>query len=286
MTDKPFGMRHVDLDADVELQKTEEWLLDHPPLYEVLGANGNGSGRFRKRKRGLVEDVLLPRCRVQTFPRDEFQVIPINEWSDWLTGRDAIDLRPFVKFILDQNGVGSCASEAMAQCIMICRALGRQDPELLNPLFAYYTVSGGRDGGSSLPDNVNFALEHGVPSQLVFPRSEGWRSKPSDAAYEDALKYMLLEVFRIRTWEEFGTCLLLGMPCFFGYSGHAICGTTLLSTTRLQYVNSWDKTWGDNGFGTISKNSIYWGYGVFGFRVVVRRRAPSTGSAERIVIAA
>lgn len=286
MLDKPFNVRHVDLDADVELQKTEEWMLDNPPLYEVLDQNGNGTSRFRKQKRGLVEDVLFPRCRVQTFPRDEFQVIPVNEWADWLTGPDAVNLRPFVKFILNQHGVGSCGSEAMVQCIMILRAIARQDPELLNPWFAYHFVSGGRDQGSSLPDNVNFALEHGIPSQLVFPRSLSWRSKPNEAAHEDALKYMLLEVFRIRTWEEFGTCLLIGMPAYFGYSGHAIAGVTLLSTTRLQYANSWDKTWGDKGFGTISKNSIYWAYGVYGFRVVVRRREPSVGDAGRIVTAA
>ncbi len=286
MLDKPFNTRHVDLDADVELQKTEEWLLDHPPLYEVLGADDNSSGRFRKRRQGLTESILFPRTRVQTFPSDEFQVVPVNEWSDWLSGVDAVDLRPFVKFILDQNGVGSCGSDAMTQCIMILRAIARQDPELLNPLFAYHFVSGGRDQGSSLPDNVNFVLEHGIPSQLVYPRSIGWRSEPNEAAFEDALKYMLLEVFRIRTWEEFGTCLLVGMPVYFGYSGHAITGVTLLSTTRLQYANSWHESWGDRGFGTLSKNSIYWNYGVYGFRVVVRRREPSVGDVGRIVTAA
>lgn len=275
MTDQPFNMRHVDLDAEAALQGVEEWVLDNPPLYEVMNADGTGSGNFQQRSHGLVYNVANLRSGLRTsslvrnFPRADFKTIPINQWDDYLQGPDAVDLRPFVPFIMDQNGVGSCAAEAAAQCIQICRATGRQKPVKLSPWFAYHTVSGGRDGGSSLPENVNFALQYGIPSQDAYPRSEGWRSKPPAAAYSDAEKYKALEVFRIHTWEEFCSCLLYAMPVYFGYSGHAITGVTLLSTTRVQYANSWGN-WGDAGFGTISEKSIYWGYGVFGFRAVVR----------------
>jgi hypothetical protein len=284
MTDKPFNTRHVDLDLDVELQQTEEWLLDNPPLYEIMDEDGQPTGHWKRRKTGLVEDVLFPQPRVANYPRDDFRIIPVNQWDDWLTGPDAVDLRPFVQFILDQNGVGSCASEAITQCIMILRAIGRQAAERLNPWFIYNTVSGGVDRGSSLPDNVNFVLKHGVPSQAVYGREHGWRQAPTADAQEDALKYKLLEVFRIRTWEEFGSCLLYGMPVFFGYSGHAITGVTVLSTTRVQYANSWSLTWGDKGFGTLSKNSIYWAYGVYGVRVVTRRREPSVGNPLALAV--
>ena len=268
MHDLPFNMRHVDLDAEVKLQKTQEWLLDNPPLYEVVDEAGNGTGQFKKRHKGLIHTATHP-TRVSNYPKADFKTIPLNEWSDWIGGPDSVNLRPFVPHIMDQNGVGSCASEAASQCIQICRAIGKQDPVKLSPWAVYHTVSGGRDVGSGLPDNVDFVTTYGVPSQEVYPRGKGWRAKPTAEAMEDAKKYRATEVFRISTWEEFGSCLLYGMPVYFGYSGHAITAVSLLSTTQLQYANSWGD-WGDEGFGTLSKNSIYWGYGVFGFRAVVR----------------
>ena len=260
--DKPFNVRHADLDLDCELKSIEDWLLSHPPLCDANGINA--SVRARPFGRGLVEtrrfdDILIPQ-----YPRDSFPVIPVNQWDDFLTGTDAVDLAPFVPFMLSQGSVGSCACEALAQAIQICRAVDRQEAELLNPWFAYHTVSGGRDVGSSLQDNVAFMTRYGLASAAVWPRSHGWRTKPNAAAYEDAKKYRILEIFRISTWEEFGSALLYGMPVYFGYSGHAICAVTVISASRIKYANSWSDSWGDGGFGTLSRDSIYWGYGVYG----------------------
>lgn len=170
-------------------------------------------------------------------------------------------------YVAEGIGVHNCASESMTGCIMAIRVFNGQKPVKLNPWFAYNTVSGGSDRGSTLPDNVAFAQKYGVASQDVWSRSNGWRTKPSNEAYSDAENYKLLEVYSVSNWEEFGTALLLGWPVYFGYTGHAIWATKLLDESRLEYCNSWGD-WGDHGFGTLSNSRVVWSYRTYAFRVV------------------
>ena len=75
----------------------------------------------------------------------------------------------------------------------------------------------------------------------------------------------------IETNDEFGTALLKGWPVVFGYrpsrrSGHAVYATRLFREGRnwmIDWHNSWDKTWGDNGFGIMPLSRVSWGFGVF-----------------------
>lgn len=259
---------------EAELDAVECDMLDNPPLCEVRDADGNPTGEFRPRAKGLLPPTMSgfpsPRCR--TFDKrkgGDFIVIPTSEWSEYVGCVDCVDMRTCVPdgMILDQDGVGSCASESMTGCIMASRVKAGQESVKLNPWFAYHTVSGGHDGGSTLSDNVAFALEHGVCSQAVYGRDEGWRPEPSQEAYEDAKKYRLLEAWEIISWEEFGTACILGFPVYFGYSGHAIWASKVLDTSRLEYCNSWGD-WGDAGFGTLNKSRIVFGYGLYAFRAV------------------
>jgi len=254
---------------EVELQKYEHDLLANPPLSEEVNKYGQKTGLLKPKQRGLImgpNKLSIPKAR----PLSEYKLISISEWDKYIEDQERVDLRKFVPkgMILDQDGVKSCASESIAGSIMAVRVFNGMKPVKLNPLFAYHTVSGGRDGGSTLSDNVSFAEQYGIASQDVWPRSNGWRAKPSEEAYEDAKNYRLLEFYKVSSWEEFGTALLLGWPVYFGYSGHAIWGTKVISTSRLEYCNSWGEEFGDDGFGTLAKNSIMWGYGAYAIRVV------------------
>lgn len=177
-------------------------------------------------------------------------------------------MRPYVNQILDQNGVGSCATESTTQGEMIAREFGNQPFELLNPWFIYHHTSGGRDRGSNIDSNLVFARDKGIVPESVWPRSKGFRAKPTAAAYEAALKYRIEEFFDITSVEEVGTALLSGMAVVFGWSGHSCIMTSLKSETTAEYANSWAPTWGDKGFGTIRLASINWSYGAFAIRSV------------------
>ena len=95
----------------------------------------------------------------ERFPifSDHIEVLPQDE-LDRLAG--TISLRPFVKTILDQDGVGSCATESTTQAVMIARAVAGQEHVVLNPWFIYHTTSGGRDQGSAIDDNLAFVMEN------------------------------------------------------------------------------------------------------------------------------
>lgn len=219
----------------------------------------------RGKQRGLRprHESRLPRPQLPSVA-DRMTVIPESDWPVKLADPDCPRLRPYVWDILDQDGVGSCASEAITGAIM-CRREFAGAPRLkLNPWFAYHTVSGGVDMGSTLQDNVAFVRDKGVCTQDVWSRSEGWQATPSREAYQDGLRHRLLEAVDVTNKAEFGTCVLLGIPVYFGYSGHAIFAVDLIDTLRFRYANSWDEGWGDQGFGSLAFEEVMWLYGAYG----------------------
>ena len=142
--------------------------------------------------------------------------------------------------------------------------------EKLNAFALYRYVNGGRDGGSSLSDNLAAAFRYGIPTERVWPRSKGWRTAPSDEAKQDALRHRPDEVYRVANKVEFGTALLLGFVVYAGYSGHAWFAVDLIDTKRFVWKNSWGADWADNGFGTLSFTQLQWGYGCWAIRTARR----------------
>lgn len=197
---------------------------------------------------------------------ERIKIIPKREWSDILKNSEHMRLRPSVPVVLDQDGVGSCATESAAQCVMTCRSFHGQKFNLLNPWFVYHTTSGGRDGGSNLDTNLRFVREHGIAPESIWPRANGWRKRPSSEAQEAALDYKILEFYDIQNSEEFGSALLLGYPVCYGRRGHSITGVDLIDENNFRMVNSWGD-WGDAGFAVESLRGINWKYGAWAVRV-------------------
>ena len=193
-------------------------------------------------------------------------VIPKGEWSGILNHPNHMKLRPSVPVILDQDGVGSCATECTAQTIMTLRSFNGQKFIKLNPWFIYQKTSGGRDGGSNIDTNLKFARDYGCAPESVWPRSNGWRKKPSAEAVEAAKDFKILEFYDIRNTEELGSALLLGLPVAYGRSGHAITAVDLVTPTTMRYANSWGN-WGDEGFAVEKISRVNFGYGAWAIRV-------------------
>ena len=196
--------------------------------------------------------------------------IPVREWSDYI---GKIKLSPSVEWVLDQDGVGSCATEATAGSVMIIRKFKGQPLVKLNPWFIYYHTSGGRDKGSNIDTNLAFARDKGVAPESVWSRSEGWRARPSDEAYDAALENRIDEFFDITSTEDVGTALLKGFPVVYGWQGHSCVLLELLSETHALYLNSWGKNWNGNGLGTIRLSSINFGYGAWAVRSLYQQAA-------------
>ncbi len=199
---------------------------------------------------------------------DRIDIIPQSDWGDYLD-HDDLDLGDHVTKILDQDGVGSCATESATQGVMICRSLQGLPYVPLNPWSMYCFTSGGRDGGSNIDTNLDWLRKTGVLPDEVWPRSKGWRTRPSDELLaKEASKYRIGEFFDCTTVDEIGTALIRGMPVVFGWSGHSCILTHLTSRTHADYANSWHESWGDKGFGSLRLSAINFGYGAFAVRTV------------------
>lgn len=204
----------------------------------------------------------------QWFPlaSERVEVIPRGEWPQLI---DQVTNSALKWMQLDQDGVGSCASEAMTAAIMASRELQGQPQVALNPWFAYHFVSGGVDRGSSIDENLRFARETGVASMDVWPRSMGWRSRPSDDAMDDAQRYRIDEAYDVTTVDELVSCILKGFPVVFGYrpggGGHAVLAMDVVSMSAFKFLNSWGD-WGEDGFGTLRFDQIDWRFGAWAVR--------------------
>ena len=223
------------------------------------------------RDNGLPAWGCLPRnsrfaekCRPAA---DRVPLVPENQW-DAIAGQLGQGLRPYAKKILYQNGVGSCATESTTQGVMVSRAFAGLPFVLLNPLFIYFHTSGGRDNGSSIDDNLEFVKEFGIAPESVWPRSKGWRTKPSPEAYAAAKAFRIEEYWDVASIAEMVSTLLLPEPVVFGADRHSVLAVAHKGSYP-EVANSYDVDWGDQGFGKwCSYAKINWGYGAFALRVV------------------
>jgi len=219
----------------------------------------------RGKKKGCLPRKSKFGSRCPVFG-DSFNTIPVGDWPELLKTHHS--LRPFVPMIFDQDGVGSCATESTTQAMQVARAAQGLPFIQLQPWSIYSTTSGGRDQGSAIDDNLEYAREIGILPESVWPRSKGWRAKPPKSLLDEhASQFRIQEFWDIENIEQIGTALLLGFPVVFGWSGHSVMFCDLLDTATAEYANSWGSEWGDEGFGKLSLRSVNFKYGAFALRV-------------------
>jgi len=220
---------------------------------------------------GRVPGCLPRRSKYgQICPKleDVVDVIPRDKWPELIA--EGVTLKPYVRQILDQNGVGSCATESTTQSVMVMQAWQKLPFTSLNPWSIYAFTSGGRDRGSSIDDNLQHARDVGILPESVWPRSNGWRRRPPQALLDEhARKHRIDEFVDIDSIEELGTALLKGWPVVFGWRAHSCVLLELLDRDRALYANSYGTNWGDAGFGIIPLASVNFRYGAFAVRSVI-----------------
>jgi hypothetical protein len=170
------------------------------------------------------------------------------------------------RYTLDQDGVGSCAWEATANCLTA--AIWRQKPGLLvlfNP-WTGYARTNSRDYGSDSAENFDVATKFGLIPDALWPRydsagkqAHSWRSLPANAD-QLAAPFRFDAICRVRNLREFKSCVKGGHPVNFGVrwgvGGHAITGIDF-DDNYLYAKGSWGSGY-DEGFGRKSYHRFTW----------------------------
>lgn len=203
---------------------------------------------------------------VGAFSEANIEKIARDHWDELSNTKFHEAKREKFLYTSDQDGVGSCAADSGNNAGHACDERQRQLFLFWNPFFQYYHTSGGVDRGSVIGDNVEHMMRYGRAPEEIWPRSKGWRAKPSEFAYRVAKFFRLRDVFYVRDIDELVSALLAGYNVHGGYSGHAVVYTRWLGRGILEFKNSWGARWGDNGFGTLKASNVYFPYGAYAYQ--------------------
>jgi hypothetical protein len=181
---------------------------------------------------------------------DAFDLIPASQLSAFY----GVILKHLATWRLDQDGIGSCAAEATANCLMLCRAIGGLPHVLCNPWTVYQRVTN-TDSGSDIGEDFEAAKQFGFVPMSLWDRSQhSWRSAPPATAQEAAKSYTIDETWDITNRAEFSTAVALGFPVAFGVwwsggGGHAVTAIGF-DSDGVDYLGSWGPAAHENGDGT------------------------------------
>lgn len=207
----------------------------------------------------------------------------------------SIDLRSKCSPVENQDQLGSCTSFSLAGALEFLeeQALVTKvaSPEILVPLeftsfshlFIYYnerdiedTVK--EDGGGQIRDGIKTLAMLGGCSEPTWPYNESQVfTKPSEAAYQEALQHKISTYMRLDTLSDIKHCLAAGFPVCFGFTvynsfesaevaatglvpmpneefdscvgGHAVLAVGYDDVEQVVIVrNSWGPSWGLQGY--------------------------------------
>lgn len=193
-----------------------------------------------------------------------------------------VDLRPQMPPIVDQGELGSCTANALAGHIGFLKLQAKQ-AFTASRLFIYYNeraVEGdvGTDGGAQIRDGIKTLHALGVCQETEWPYVvTRFKVKPPAPCYSAATPNVITSYLKITALVEMQDCLASGYPFVFGIpvyesfydanktgtvpmpkSGEKLEGGHALlcvgyDATKKQFIfrNSWGKSWGLSGYGTI-----------------------------------
>lgn len=189
---------------------------------------------------------MLPRVPVWDGARSDCPIVPRADW------KTQPDHRAYEWSDNDQNGYPACTLASLAnQAEFFLARTGRAKTNL-DWLKAWRYLSGGY-GGVALDTALRYVMDRGFPlsdGSGVLVASEVWDIPHIDAAFSAVMR---------------------GVPLWFGASGHAECGMTVVmaETAYLDVRGTWGKGHGNQGWYERSLSYIAAGlplYGAFAIR--------------------
>ena len=193
-----------------------------------------------------------------------------------------IDLRKNCSPVENQGDLGSCTAHALVGDLEYLKLKSLKKLLQFSRLFLYYNErvishNTTTDSGASLRDGIKTLKKCGDCTEDLWPYDTSqFAVKPSQPAYENALKYQVTSYYRLHTLEEMKHTLSTNFPFAFGFAvyesfespetaqtgivslpmkeerllgGHAVLAVGYNDDKQWLVVrNSWGKKWGDKGY--------------------------------------
>jgi len=131
--------------------------------------------------------------------------------------------------------------------------------------------------------DIEWAAKHGCAARSFCPYLLHTPSQFKTGWDKNALEHVPIEWYELgrqNMWAETVTALLLGYPIYPGFDwwGHSVMGGKLVvvgSEICLEIENSWEPSWGDQGYGVLkgTKKIPSIGCGCFAPRVITWSQA-------------
>lgn len=194
---------------------------------------------------------------------DKVTRIPEKEWDGIISQQEKDKSTPYDIWeqskigALDQDGYGWCHAFSCTDAIMLQREMQGLPYEELSPSSIAGPVTGWRNEGAMIMDDLEQGVKGGACSSKFAPMCDKNRSLFKDGWETDALNHRIVEFWegKPNDFELMGSAILAGFCVCIGLDwwGHAITVLRIkLGKHDSTILNSWTPDWGVKGCGDLS----------------------------------
>jgi len=221
----------------------------------------SGGGEWR-----ILGALPSPKLTALPYFAERYAAKPRSEWVD-------CSLKQWTPAVLDQGTHGSCVGQAWVTGFRYIWKISGQPDHDFSPTFVYGHINGNRDAGAQVVDGGVSLKTNGTCLITQVGQNTVFKHQFPAEAFKTAKRFRLLETFRVSSFDELCSAVLMGFPVISGIAvgtnfgslssegvcplpnqvagGHALCHIGLKRVRggwSVETQNSWGRGWGLGGY--------------------------------------
>ena len=191
-----------------------------------------------------------------------FKPIPRDRWKQLILDQRGTFLKDLYRHKLPIHNQGHtplCWAHATVRAAEYSAVHAGQAPRTLSAEHLAYKVTGGRMRGGYPSEAIEELAKTGTCEQHLWPLNSFIPPADRQLLARDARQHVTLAWLKLSDWDDQITAGFRRLPVAIGlrWWGHAVCqtGPCILpdGTVGIDFDNSWDSDWGDNGTGQLTE---------------------------------